>query len=93
MEFLLKQEGVWSDVEIRSSAVLEILLPNETVVIKRGKLNDGNTSSDDDNVESGQYNASYNSMKKEDEISALAEGIQSLVLDPSPECVTKVRSV
>ncbi|XP_075215251.1 leucine-rich repeat kinase [Lycorma delicatula] len=31
----LKQEGVWSDVDLNNSSILEILLPLDTIVIKR----------------------------------------------------------
>lgn len=31
----LKQEGIWSDVDLNSSSILEILLPLDTLVIKR----------------------------------------------------------
>ncbi|XP_076065875.1 leucine-rich repeat serine/threonine-protein kinase 1-like isoform X3 [Oratosquilla oratoria] len=69
MRFLIRQEGVWSDVEVNNSAVLEILLPNEAVVIKR-PLPD---------------------LDAKDEV--LACGIQSVVLDPSPECIAKLLSL
>ncbi|CAL4058692.1 unnamed protein product, partial [Meganyctiphanes norvegica] len=72
MRFLVRQEGVWSDVEVNNSAVLEILLPNEAVVIKR-PLPD---------IENEEIAADV-----------LACGIQSVVLDPSPECVAKLLSL
>ncbi|XP_064112289.1 leucine-rich repeat serine/threonine-protein kinase 1-like isoform X1 [Macrobrachium nipponense] len=73
MRFLVRQEGVWSDVEVGNSAVLEISLPNEAVVIKRPlqESDPANTSATD----------------------ILACGIQSVVLDPAPECVAKLLSL
>ncbi|KAK8739408.1 hypothetical protein OTU49_003618 [Cherax quadricarinatus] len=72
MRFLVRQEGVWSDVEVNNSAVLEICLPNEAVVIKRPL----------------QENDVANSV-----VDILASGIQSVVLDPAPECVAKLLSL
>ncbi|XP_068220598.1 leucine-rich repeat serine/threonine-protein kinase 1 isoform X12 [Palaemon carinicauda] len=73
MRFLVRQEGVWSDVEVGNSAVLEISLPNEAVVIKRPlqESDAANTAATD----------------------ILACGIQSVVLDPAPECVAKLLSL
>lgn len=31
----MKQEGIWSDVDLNNSSILEILLPLDTIVIKR----------------------------------------------------------
>ncbi|KAG7176417.1 Leucine-rich repeat serine/threonine-protein kinase 1-like 2, partial [Homarus americanus] len=72
MRFLVRQEGVWSDVEVNNSAVLEICLPNEAVVIKRPLQDNDITNSAAD---------------------ILACGIQSVVLDPAPECVAKLLSL
>ncbi|XP_042874450.1 leucine-rich repeat serine/threonine-protein kinase 1-like isoform X4 [Penaeus japonicus] len=72
MRFLVRQEGVWSDVEVNNSAVLEIILPNEAVVIKRPFQENDATSTAAD---------------------ILACGIQSVVLDPAPECVAKLLSL
>nr|XP_045599191.1 leucine-rich repeat serine/threonine-protein kinase 1-like isoform X5 [Procambarus clarkii] len=72
MRFLVRQEGVWSDVEVNNSAVLEICLPNEAVVIKRPVQENDLTNSAAD---------------------ILASGIQSVVLDPAPECVAKLLSL
>ncbi|KAK4295198.1 hypothetical protein Pmani_032225 [Petrolisthes manimaculis] len=83
MRFLVRQEGVWSDVEVRKDplftqvnncAVLEICLPNEAVVIKR-PVQEGEGT--------GQSSAG----------DILASGIQSVVLDPAPECVAKLLSL
>ncbi|KAG8224988.1 hypothetical protein J437_LFUL005999, partial [Ladona fulva] len=35
LRFCLKQEGIWSDVDLNSSSILEIYFPVDTVVIKR----------------------------------------------------------
>ncbi|XP_050691737.1 leucine-rich repeat serine/threonine-protein kinase 1-like isoform X4 [Eriocheir sinensis] len=72
MRFLVRQEGMWSDVEVNNSAVLEICLPNEAVVIKR-PFQDSNLSNPASDI--------------------LANGIQSVVLDPAPECVAKLLSL
>ncbi|XP_063840315.1 leucine-rich repeat serine/threonine-protein kinase 1-like isoform X2 [Scylla paramamosain] len=72
MRFLVRQEGMWSDVEVNSSAVLEICLPNEAVVIKR-PFQDKEVANPAADI--------------------LANGIQSVVLDPAPECVAKLLSL
>ncbi|GFS86526.1 hypothetical protein NPIL_84741 [Nephila pilipes] len=38
MKFFVQQEGSWSDIEIINSAILEIILPNQTVVIQIPKV-------------------------------------------------------
>lgn len=40
MRFLLQQEGIWNDVDINNSSILEILLPNQTVVIQKPVIGD-----------------------------------------------------
>lgn len=37
----LKQEGVWSDVGLASSSILEVFLPLDTLVIKRPVADEG----------------------------------------------------
>ena len=57
---------------MNNSAVLEICLPNEAVVIKR-PFQDKEVSNPAADI--------------------LANGIQSVVLDPAPECVAKLLSL
>lgn len=59
-------------MQVSNSAVLEICLPNEAVVIKRPLQENDVTNSATD---------------------ILACGIQSVVLDPAPECVAKLLSL
>ncbi|XP_067128785.1 leucine-rich repeat serine/threonine-protein kinase 1 [Centruroides vittatus] len=40
MRFLLQQEGVWNDVDINNSSILEILLPNQVAVIQKPVIGD-----------------------------------------------------
>lgn len=61
-----------SFLQVNNSAVLEICLPNEAVVIKR-PLQENDLSSSPADI--------------------LACGIQSVVLDPAPECVAKLLSL
>lgn len=58
--------------QVNNSAVLEICLPNEAVVIKR-PFQDSNVANSASDI--------------------LANGIQSVVLDPAPECVAKLLSL
>ena len=76
MKFLIRVEGNWSDVEVKNSALLEVYLPNEAVVLKKNLPPEGEDDNDDE-------------QKK----SSFANGIQSVVLDPSPECVAKLLSL
>ncbi|KAF2362731.1 Ankyrin repeat [Trinorchestia longiramus] len=89
MRFLIKQEGVWSDVEIKNSAVLEVLLPNEAVVLRR-RL----TAEDEQNGDGlCEDPSSLPSEGSGSDGPGLAQGIQSVVLDPAPECVTKLLAI
>ncbi|XP_037075473.1 leucine-rich repeat serine/threonine-protein kinase 1-like [Pollicipes pollicipes] len=63
MRLLACQEGQWQEVLTSSAAVLEVTLPNETIVIRR-------------------------SLPQADDPAAF--GIQSVVLEPNPECASKL---
>uniref|UniRef100_A0A6A7FVB2 non-specific serine/threonine protein kinase n=2 Tax=Hirondellea gigas TaxID=1518452 RepID=A0A6A7FVB2_9CRUS len=94
MRFLVKQEGVWSDVEIKNSAVLEIVLPNEAVVIKRTVTppegDGGGADASNTTAAGGHSDQGGSGEGRRGSSGGLAEGIQSVVLDPSLECVTKL---
>ncbi|XP_071041167.1 leucine-rich repeat serine/threonine-protein kinase 1 isoform X3 [Parasteatoda tepidariorum] len=51
MKFFVQQEGSWSDIEIINSAILEIILPNQTVVIQIPKVDADGIIVAYDNVE------------------------------------------
>jgi hypothetical protein len=59
--FQLRQEGIWADVDMTNSSILELYFPAESLVIRRPLC----PQPDED---------SY----------------QSIVLDPSPECMAKL---
>ena len=45
MNLMVKQEGSWSEVNQRGSTIIEICLPQDTVVIKRPIKDDGRKES------------------------------------------------
>ncbi|XP_043222191.1 leucine-rich repeat serine/threonine-protein kinase 1-like isoform X1 [Amphibalanus amphitrite] len=68
---LALQEEQWQDVLTSSAAILEVTLPNETIMIRRSLPDDA-----DDPAAFGT-----------------GHGIQSAVLEPNPECASKLLAV
>ena len=72
----MKQEEGWDEVNLSERCILEILLPNESVVIRRSAGHHRSAAYDPDSPAADPSNAGMN--------------IQSAILDPNPACATKL---
>uniref|UniRef100_T1IVJ9 non-specific serine/threonine protein kinase n=1 Tax=Strigamia maritima TaxID=126957 RepID=T1IVJ9_STRMM len=80
MHLMLQQDGNWSAMDVSSSAILELYIPNQTVVLQR-RFNLPREKS-----ESGDIG-------DDDEAQVDGPCYQRIILDPNPDCIAKLLAI